>query len=87
MNSADAKYAKIDYETTGRKIKVSTANGIATAYLLTVNTLKLGTITLHNVEVAVTEGGSPPFVLLGMSAQNRLNLKRENSILTITKKY
>lgn len=86
MNSGDAKYAKIDYEK-GRKISVSTANGIAPAYLLTLNTLKVGTIILHQVEIVVTEGGSPPFVLLGMSAQNRLEMKRQGSILTITKKY
>lgn len=77
MNSADAQFAKIDFEK-GEKIRVSTANGIASAYLLTLNTLKIGTIVLHNVEVTVTEGGSPPFVLLGMSAQNRLEMKRQS---------
>lgn len=86
MNSGDAKYAKIDYEK-GQKIRVSTANGIASAYLVTLNTLKIGTIVLHNVEVTVTEGGSPPFVLLGMSAQNRLEMSRQGTILTMTKKY
>jgi aspartyl protease family protein len=86
MNSGDAKFAKIDYEK-GEKISISTANGITSAYLLTLNTLSIGTIVLHNVEVAVTEGGSPPFVLLGMSAQNRLQMKREGSILTMMKKY
>lgn len=86
MNSADAQFAKIDFEK-GQKIRVSTANGIAQAYLLTLNTLKIGTIVLHNVEVTVTEGGSPPFVLLGMSAQNRLDMKRQGAILTMSKKY
>lgn len=86
MNSADAKYAKIDFEK-GEKIRVSTANGIAPAYLLTVNTIKIGTIVLHNVDVTVKEGGSPPFVLLGMSAQNRLDMKRQGDILTMSKKY
>lgn len=86
MNSADAQFAKIDFEK-GEKIRVSTANGIALAYLLTLNTLKIGTIVLHNVEVTVTEGGSPPFVLLGMSAQNRLDMKRQGDILTMSKKY
>lgn len=86
MNSGDAKYAKIDYEK-GRKIRVSTANGVVSAYMLTLNTLKIGTIVLHNVEVTVTEGGSPPFVLLGMSAQNRLEMKRQGAIMTMSKKY
>jgi aspartyl protease family protein len=42
---------------------------------------------LSNVEATVLEGGSPPVVLLGMSALNRLDMRRENSVMTLTKKY
>lgn len=86
LNSGDAKYAKIDYEK-GEKVPVSTANGIVTAYLVKLNTLKIGTIVLNNVEATVSEGGSPAEVLLGMSALNRLDMKRENSVMTLSKKY
>ena len=86
MNSGDAKFAKIDYEK-GEKVPVSTANGVATAYLVKLNTLKIGNITLNNVEAVVNEGGSPDIVLLGMSALNRLDMKRDNSVMTLTKKY
>ncbi len=86
LNSGDAKFAKIDYEK-GERIAMSTANGIVSAYLVRLNTLKIGTITLNNVEATVNEGGSPTVVLLGMSALNRLDMKRDNSILTLTKKY
>ena len=65
----------------------STANGLVSVYRVTLNTLKIGTITLNNVEASVIEGGSPPVVLLGMSALNRLDMKRDNSIMTLTKKY
>jgi len=86
LNSSDAKFAKIDYEK-GERIAMSTANGIVNAYLVRLNTLKIGTITLNNVEATVNEGGSPTVVLLGMSALNRLDMKRDNSILTLTKRY
>jgi aspartyl protease family protein len=86
MNSGDAKFAKIDYEK-GERGMSSTANGLVPVYLVKLNTLKIGTITLNNVEAAVLEGGSPEIVLLGMSALNRLDMKRENSIMTLTKKY
>ena len=86
MNSGDAKFAKIDYEK-GEKGLSSTANGVVQVYRVKLNTLKIGTIILNNVEASVIEGGSPPFVLLGMSALNRLDMKRDNSILTLTKKY
>lgn len=86
MSSADAKFAKIDYEK-GRQVQVSTANGIVMAYLVKINTLKIGSIVLNDIEATVNEGGSPPFVLLGMTALNRLDMKRENSVMTLTKKY
>lgn len=86
MNSGDAKFAKIDYEK-GEKAFSSTASGVVPIYLVKLNTLKIGTITLNNVEAAVIEGGSPSVVLLGMSALNRLDMKRDNSIMTLTKKY
>ena len=86
LNSGDAKFAKIDYEK-GERIAMSTANGVVSAYLVKLNTLKIGAITLYNVGATVNEGGSPPVVLLGMTALNRLDMKRDNSILTLTKKY
>ena len=85
LNSGDAKFAKIDYEK-GEKAQASTANGVVEVYVVTINTLKIGSITLNNVEATVHEGGSPSVVLLGMSALNKLDMKRDNSIMTLTKK-
>jgi aspartyl protease family protein len=86
MNSGDARFAKIDYEK-GEKVTLSTANGEVGAYLVKLNTLKIGSIILNNVEAVVAEGGSPPYVLLGMSALNRVEMKQGNSVMTLTKKY
>jgi aspartyl protease family protein len=35
----------------------------------------------------VIEGGFPEVVLLGMTALNRLEMKRDNTVMTLTKKY
>lgn len=86
LNSGDAKYANIDYKR-GEPVLVSTANGVVTAYRVTIATLKIGGITLNQVEGNVLEGGSPSVVLLGMSALNRLDMKRQDIALTLTKKY
>lgn len=86
LNSGDAKFAKIDYKR-GEPIQVSTANGVTTAYRVTIATLKIGAVTLNQVEASVIEGGSPSVVLLGMSALNRLDMKRQDIALTLTKKY
>lgn len=86
LNSGDAKYAKIDYKR-GEPVLVSTANGVVTAYRVTIASLKIGGITLNQVEGSVVEGGSPSVVLLGMSALNRLDMKRQDIAMTLTKKY
>jgi aspartyl protease family protein len=86
MNSADAKKAGIDYKK-GEAVQLNTANGIANGYLVTINTLKLQGLVLNQVEGVVMEGTSPQVVLLGMTALNRLEMKREGIALTLTKKY
>ena len=86
LNSGDARYAGIDYKK-GRRISTQTASGEADGYLVVINTLKLGGIVLHQVDAVVLEGGSPPVVLLGMSALKRMEMKREGIALTLTKKY
>jgi len=86
LNSGDAKFAKIDYKR-GEPVQVSTANGVVTAYRITISHLQIGGITLHQVQGSVLEGGSPSVVLLGMSALNRLDMKRQDIMMTLTKKY
>ena len=86
LNSGDAKFANIDYKH-GEPVQVSTANGVVTAYRVTIANLKIGGITLSQVEANVLEGGSPSMVLLGMSALNRLDMKRQDIALILTKKY
>lgn len=86
LNSGDAKFANIDYKR-GNLVKIGTANGIVTAYQVTIANLKIGNITLSQVEASVLEGGSPSIVLLGMSALNRLEMKRHDTAMTLVKKY
>ena len=86
MNSGDAKYAGIDYKK-GERIQIQTASGIVIGYRVVINTLKLGSVVMNQVDATVLEGGSPAVVLLGMSALNRLEMKREGIALTLTKKY
>lgn len=86
LNSGDAKFANIDYKS-GTPVQVNTANGVVNAYHVTIANLKIGSITLSQVEANVVEGGSPSIVLLGMSALSRLDMKRQDIALTLTKKY
>lgn len=86
LNSGDAEFAKIDYKR-GEPVLMGTANGVVKAYKVSLASLKIGAITLNQVEASVLEGGSPSIVLMGMSALNRLDMKRQDIALTLTKKY
>lgn len=86
LNSGDAKSANIDYKS-GMPLELSTANGVVAAYRVTVASLKIGSITLSQVEATVVEGGSPSMVLMGMTALNRLDMKRQDLAMILTKKY
>jgi aspartyl protease family protein len=41
---------------------------------------------VQNVDAVITEGDSLPVALLGMSFLNRTDMKREGTILTLTKR-
>jgi aspartyl protease family protein len=66
---------------------VQTAGGNVKAYSISLNSLKIGGILMHQVEAMVLEGDSPAIVLLGMTALNRLQMERNGIALTLTKKY
>lgn len=86
LNSNDARRLGIDY-LGGQTGAAQTAAGVVRAYRVSLNTVKIGGITLHGVEGMVLEGESPPVTLLGMSALNRLDMQRDGIALTLTKKY
>lgn len=65
----------------------STAAGVVKAYRISLNTVKIGGIVMHQVEAMVLEGDSPPIVLLGMSVLNRVQMERDGMVMTLTKKY
>lgn len=70
----------------GERGIVNTANGPVPAYLISLNTVTLGGITLTNVEALVTEAPMP-YVLLGMSFLNRTDMKRSGEQMTLTRRY
>ena len=59
---------------------------MARVYRVKLDTVKLGDITLNNVDALVHEA-EMPFVLLGMSFLNRVEMRREGTDLTLTKRY
>jgi aspartyl protease family protein len=86
LPSADARRLGINY-LNGQRGFTQTANGRAAAYRVTLDTVKVGDITLHAVEAVVLEGDGLKIALLGMSFLNRTEMKRDGQALTLIRRF
>ena len=70
------------------QIKIATAAGTKTAYRINLATVRVGDITLHNVDGLVMEGGKEqlPITLIGMSFLNGVEMRRIGDTLTLTRR-
>ncbi|HET9404022.1 MAG TPA: TIGR02281 family clan AA aspartic protease [Burkholderiales bacterium] len=87
LSSGDAKRAGINY-LSGQKAVLQTANGTTAAFRVKLDTVRLGDITLNDVDGVVVEGNvMGELGLLGLSFLNRLNMRREGSTMTLTRRF
>ncbi len=86
LSSADARRAGLNYLASGRSL-TQTANGPVAVYNVKLDTMRVGDITLNGVDAVVVEGDKLPIALLGMSFLNRMDMKREGDIMTLTRRY
>lgn len=66
-----------------RPIRVSTANGIARAYKLKLNSVAIGGIKLHNVDATVHADDFPQITLLGNSFLSRVDMEQQRGLLIL----
>ena len=86
LPSGDARRLGVDYEK-GQKVTMRTANGIGVGYLVKLDSVTVGGVTLYGVEAVVVDGAGLSLPLLGMSFLNRMDMKREGNIMTLTKRF
>ncbi len=86
LSSTDARSAGINY-LAGTRGLTQTANGVVPVYAVKLDTLRIGDITVNNVDATVIEGDKLPIALLGMSFLNRMEMRREGSTLTLIRRY
>lgn len=87
MNSHQARSLGINFRYTGKRAMVSTANGVAPVYRVTLDKVRVGEIELTNVEAGVLEGNSPSEVLLGNSFLNRVEMQRQGQVMLLKQKF
>ncbi len=86
LNAADAKKLRIDFMREGKKVMGETASGRDWVYLLKLDIVTVGQITLRNVEAIVFDGPHPSRALLGQSFLNRIGMTRQGMMLQLEQK-
>jgi aspartyl protease family protein len=86
MGSGEAKRLGIDY-LKGERAFSATANGVVPTYRVKLDEVRLGDVTLNNVDGMVHLDNALPFVLLGMSFLNRMEMKRDGEKMILTKRF
>ena len=85
LGAADAKRARIDH-LKGTPGITQTANGQTRVWKVKLSSVKVGGITLSDVDATVHEHDMP-IVLLGMSFLNRMEIRRDGQSMTLTQRY
>lgn len=86
MGVSDARRAGVNY-LEGEKAYANTANGVAPVYRVRLQNVRLGDIVLNNVDGMVHATSDLPVVLLGMSFLGQLEMKREGTAMTLTRRH
>jgi aspartyl protease family protein len=85
MSVADAERMGINYKS-GQPVRMSTANGDSTGYHIKLSTVRIGDVSVYEVDAVVSQQAMP-FLLLGNSFLSHFQMKRENSMMTLDKRY
>ncbi|HYA66564.1 MAG TPA: retropepsin-like aspartic protease [Burkholderiaceae bacterium] len=85
MGVAQAEQLGISYRT-GQRVRVNTANGVALAYQTELDSVRVGDVEVFHVDATVVPA-SVPIVLLGNSFLGRFQMKQENDLLVLEKRY
>jgi len=84
--ASEARRMALDFRK-GQMVTMNTANGTTPAYRIKLDTVRVGDVSVNNVDAVVMEAASLPAALLGMSFLNRMDMKREGDTMTLTKRY
>lgn len=81
----DARRMGLRYQN-GQRIQAHTANGVTQAYVMTLDSVRIGEVEVGGVEAMVLMTPMP-VALLGNSFLSRFQMKRENDTLTLDKRF
>lgn len=85
LGASDARRLGLDFNK-GQKAISNTANGQTTVSVVKLDTVRVGGVTLHNVD-GVIHQTEMPYALLGMSFLNRMEMSRDGATMTLKKRF
>ena len=85
LSEADAQRMGIDYKK-GAPVTLRTAGGDLQGFRVMLSSVRVGEVELTNIE-AVVQPTPLPFVLLGNSFLARFQMRRENDLMTLERRF
>ena len=85
LGASDARRIGLDFNR-GQKGMTQTANGQSAVSKIQLDTVRVGDVTLHNVDALIHQT-EMPMALLGMSFLNRMEMQRDGSTMTLKKRF
>ena len=82
----DAQRMGLDYKA-GAPGAVSTANGVIQVWRVKLASVKLGDVSVNNIDAVVIPGDGLPIALLGMNFLDRFEMNREGGTMTLRKRF
>ena len=85
LGANDARRIGLDFNR-GQKSMTQTANGQTMVSKVKLDTVRIGDVTLHNVDALIHQT-EMPMALLGMSFLNRMEMQRDGSTMTLKRRF
>jgi aspartyl protease family protein len=70
----------------GRRTRTSTANGVADGWQVTLDSVRVGSLTVHDLDAVVVNNDAMPVVLLGMNFLSQFDMLRQGSTLVLRRR-
>ncbi len=84
IGQGEADRMRLDYKS-GQPVRMATANGTTQGWLVKLRNVRIGDVTVYDVD-AVVAPAAMPAVLLGNSFLNRFNMRRDGDQMMLVKR-
>ena len=85
LGVSDAERIGLAYRA-GQPVRVGTANGVVQGWRIKLASVRIGDVEVYEVDAVVTPQALP-FVLLGNSYLNRFQMRRDNDLMVLERRY